>query len=310
MRSFLRVGTINPTPQQSPCSALALALLRRIFALLSNTADTHQSSPPETRLWTSIAAISSGLPAAGVAGALAMPTDARARRAADIGARARRHAIWRAARQPPTIRPGFCSARSTRPRGRRFRSRCRRAFTAPGCCACKTARNWSEYAGANQTGLQRRRLDVSGRRRGPASALSTSRSMVAALRWPGTGAASCIASAGRDIRITDCEILGSGGNGIWLEQVSGDISGNNHHRHRFHRYCLVRRAGPDGFTQQHCRHQRQRHRNPAYRDRRRRHPGCSDNRIEDIKAGPGGSGQYGNAINIRQRHQRIPRRAT
>jgi len=32
--------------------------------------------------------------------------------------------------------------------------------------------------------------------------------------------------AGRDIRITECEIINSGGNGIWLEQVSGDISGN------------------------------------------------------------------------------------
>jgi uncharacterized secreted repeat protein (TIGR03808 family) len=31
---------------------------------------------------------------------------------------------------------------------------------------------------------------------------------------------------GRDIRIGDCEITGSGGNGIWLKQVSGDISGN------------------------------------------------------------------------------------
>src|SRR6202795_236794 len=31
---------------------------------------------------------------------------------------------------------------------------------------------------------------------------------------------------GRDVRIADCEISGSGGNGIWLEQVSGDISGN------------------------------------------------------------------------------------
>src|SRR6202795_2782612 len=30
----------------------------------------------------------------------------------------------------------------------------------------------------------------------------------------------------RDVRIADCEISGSGGNGIWLEQVSGDISGN------------------------------------------------------------------------------------
>src|SRR5258707_10369863 len=31
---------------------------------------------------------------------------------------------------------------------------------------------------------------------------------------------------GRDIRISDCEIGGSGGNGIWFENVSGDISGN------------------------------------------------------------------------------------
>src|SRR5882757_972106 len=31
---------------------------------------------------------------------------------------------------------------------------------------------------------------------------------------------------GRDIRITDCEIIGSGGNGIWFENVSGDVSGN------------------------------------------------------------------------------------
>src|SRR5262249_31700150 len=31
---------------------------------------------------------------------------------------------------------------------------------------------------------------------------------------------------GRDVRITDCDIANSGGNGIWLEQVSGDISGN------------------------------------------------------------------------------------
>ena len=31
---------------------------------------------------------------------------------------------------------------------------------------------------------------------------------------------------GRDIRIADCEIANSGGSGIWLEQVSGDISGN------------------------------------------------------------------------------------
>src|ERR1700744_3118782 len=31
---------------------------------------------------------------------------------------------------------------------------------------------------------------------------------------------------GSDIRIVDCEISGSGGAGIWFEQVSGDVSGN------------------------------------------------------------------------------------
>src|SRR5665213_4416989 len=31
---------------------------------------------------------------------------------------------------------------------------------------------------------------------------------------------------GRDIRIADCEITGSGGAGIWFENVSGDVSGN------------------------------------------------------------------------------------
>src|SRR5262245_33482025 len=32
---------------------------------------------------------------------------------------------------------------------------------------------------------------------------------------------------GRDIRISECDITASGGNGIWLEQISGDISDNN-----------------------------------------------------------------------------------
>ena len=31
---------------------------------------------------------------------------------------------------------------------------------------------------------------------------------------------------GRDVRILDCEITASGGSGIWLEQVAGDISNN------------------------------------------------------------------------------------
>jgi uncharacterized secreted repeat protein (TIGR03808 family) len=101
---------------------------------------------------------------------------------------------------------------------------------------------------------------------------------------------------GRDVRITDCELTASGGNGIWLEQVSGDISGNIFSNMAgtavvsFDAQGLIvsrntitgtndngieilRTAiGDDGTL-------------------------VADNRIEDIKAGPGGSGQYGNAIN-------------
>jgi uncharacterized secreted repeat protein (TIGR03808 family) len=101
---------------------------------------------------------------------------------------------------------------------------------------------------------------------------------------------------GRDIRITDCEITGSGGNGIWLENVSGDVSGNiitksattaivsfdaqgllvtrNTIRGTNDNGIEILRTaiGDDGTL-------------------------VADNRIEDIKAGPGGSGQYGNAIN-------------
>jgi uncharacterized secreted repeat protein (TIGR03808 family) len=102
--------------------------------------------------------------------------------------------------------------------------------------------------------------------------------------------------AGRDVRINDCEITGSGGNGIWLEQVSGDISGNIitgiattaivsfdargltvtrntiTATHDNGIEILRTAIGDDGTL-------------------------VADNRIEDIKAGPGGSGQYGNAIN-------------
>ena len=101
---------------------------------------------------------------------------------------------------------------------------------------------------------------------------------------------------GRDVHILDCEITGSGGSGIWLEQVSGDIAGNiftniavtavvsfdarglsvarntiagtNDNGIEILRTAI----GDDGTL-------------------------VADNRIEDIKAGPGGSGQYGNAIN-------------
>jgi uncharacterized secreted repeat protein (TIGR03808 family) len=100
----------------------------------------------------------------------------------------------------------------------------------------------------------------------------------------------------RDLRITDCEITGSGGNGIWLENVSGSISGNiisgiattailsfDAQGLMVSQNTIVGASdngieilrtaiGDDGTL-------------------------VIDNRIEDIKAGPGGSGQYGNAIN-------------
>ena len=101
---------------------------------------------------------------------------------------------------------------------------------------------------------------------------------------------------GHDIRITDCEITGSGGNGIWLEQVSGDISGNIITKSATTaivsfdaRGLLVTRNTIQGTNDNGIEILR-----TAIGD-----DGTlvADNRIEDIKAGPGGSGQYGNAIN-------------
>jgi uncharacterized secreted repeat protein (TIGR03808 family) len=131
--------------------------------------------------------------------------------------------------------------------------------------------------GANSVGLSNVTLD------GVGISLPTRRGLVHCL-------------GGRDIRITDCEITGSGGNGIWLENVSGDVSGNLITKSATTAIVsfdaqglLVTRntiqgtndngieilrttVGDDGTL-------------------------VADNRIEDIKAGPGGSGQYGNAIN-------------
>lgn len=104
------------------------------------------------------------------------------------------------------------------------------------------------------------------------------------------------ARGGRDLRITDCELIASGGCGVLLETIAGVISGNtitgvkvtsiasfdaqglvvsqNVIRDASHNGIEILRTsiGDDG-TQ------------------------VIDNRIDDIKAGPGGSGQYGNAIN-------------
>src|SRR5712672_2622940 len=59
--------------------------------------------------------------------------------------------------------------------------------------------------GAGSVGLTNITLDGSG------IALPTRRGLV-----------HCV--GGRDIRIIDCEITGSGGNGIWFENISGEVS--------------------------------------------------------------------------------------
>jgi len=101
---------------------------------------------------------------------------------------------------------------------------------------------------------------------------------------------------GRDIRIVDCEISGSGGNAIWFENVSGDISGNiitNTAATAIVSFdaqgLLVSRNSIVGTNDNGIEILRS-----AIGDDGSQ---VLDNRIEDIKAGPGGSGQYGNAIN-------------
>ena len=100
---------------------------------------------------------------------------------------------------------------------------------------------------------------------------------------------------GRDVRITDCAITNSGGSGIWLEQVAGEIAGNiftdialtavvsfdarglSVSRNTIsgtndNGIEILRTAiGDDGTL-------------------------VADNRIESVKAGRGDSGQYGNVI--------------
>jgi uncharacterized secreted repeat protein (TIGR03808 family) len=101
---------------------------------------------------------------------------------------------------------------------------------------------------------------------------------------------------GRDIRITGCEINASGGSGIWLENVAGDVSGNIITKSAVTAIVsfdaqglMVTRNTIQGTNDNGIEILR-----TAIGD-----DGTlvADNRIEDIKAGPGGSGQYGNAIN-------------
>jgi uncharacterized secreted repeat protein (TIGR03808 family) len=101
---------------------------------------------------------------------------------------------------------------------------------------------------------------------------------------------------GRDIRIIDCQITGSGGNGIWFEEVAGEVSGNI--------ISKIAVTGITSFDAQGLLVSRNTilDTNDNGIEILRNAIGDDgtlvlDNRIEDIKAGPGGSGQYGNAIN-------------
>ena len=101
---------------------------------------------------------------------------------------------------------------------------------------------------------------------------------------------------GRDIRITDCEITASGGNGVWFENVAGDISGN-----KITKIAVTAITSFDAQGLIVTRNTIQ-DTNDNGIEILRTSIGddgtlVADNRIEDIKAGPGGSGQYGNAIN-------------
>jgi uncharacterized secreted repeat protein (TIGR03808 family) len=131
--------------------------------------------------------------------------------------------------------------------------------------------------GAGSVGLENITLDGSG------IPLPTRRGLVHCL-------------GGRDIRITNCEIAGSGGNGIWFENVSGDISGNiitgiaSTAIVSFDAQgLLVTRNTITGTNDNGIEILRTSIGDDGTQ--------VLDNRIEDIKAGPGGSGQYGNAIN-------------
>jgi len=234
-----------------------------------------------------------GASAAGVAGALAMPTDAaraapltsaQGRDAAQYGVRAGspddqtrvlQHAIDEAARArvPLALPPGV------------YRTGMLRLSSGTQLVGVRGATKFVfnggpsmlQSEGADHIGLAGITLDGGG------IALPARRGLVHCL-------------GGSDIRIIDCEISGSGGAGVWFEQVSGDVSGNiitNTASTAFVSFdaqgLLVSRNSIIGTNDNGIEILRS-----AIGD-----DGTLvlDNRIEDIKAGPGGSGQYGNAIN-------------
>ncbi len=102
--------------------------------------------------------------------------------------------------------------------------------------------------------------------------------------------------AGNGIRIVDCDIIGSGRNGIWLENIAGEVRGNTLRKIKNTGIVSFDAAGllvAQNVVQDTSDNGIEILRTAIGDDGTL----VIDNRIEDIKAGPGGSGQYGNAIN-------------
>lgn len=103
-------------------------------------------------------------------------------------------------------------------------------------------------------------------------------------------------SDGSDIRIEGCAVLRSGGYGIWFERMSGAVTDT-----------IIRGIAATALTSFDARgllvaHNTVQDASDNGIEILRTAPGDDgtlvvNNRVEDIKAGPGGSGQHGNAIN-------------
>jgi uncharacterized secreted repeat protein (TIGR03808 family) len=102
--------------------------------------------------------------------------------------------------------------------------------------------------------------------------------------------------AGRDLRITDCDIASSGASGIWLENSDGIISGN-----RLTKIALTGIISFDALGLTISQNTIVDTNNNGIEILRTALGDdgtlVTGNRIENIRAGRGGSGQYGNAIN-------------
>ena len=195
----------------------------------------------------------------------------------------------------PTIRPRNCNARSTKPRARKCRWRCRRASIAPACCALQSGTqlvgvrgatklvfsggaSMLQGEGANSVGLTGITFDGGGiaaagaarpgalprRARRPHRRLRNHRPAAATASGWSRSPATSPAISSRKIATTAVVSFDA----LGLIVSRNTITDTNDNGIEILRTSI----GDDGTL-------------------------VLDNRIEDIKAGPGGSGQYGNAIN-------------